>query len=29
VIFSDVDFENELTEDFFNRPADLNWLSKK
>jgi hypothetical protein len=29
VIFSEVDFENKLTEEFFNRPADLDWLSIK
>ena len=29
VIFSDVDFETELDEDFFNRPAELNWMSVK
>ena len=29
VIFSDVDFENELAEDFFDRPEGLDWLSVK
>ncbi len=28
-VFTDVDFENELADSFFNRPAGLDWLSVK